>query len=191
MFPWSGVVPPRTALASSSAAQAGRHPQAGRRPHDGCAPEPPTGKDLIAVTPAAVISRFDGNTLDGTTRLDGMAYLYPGERMPVQVDPRRADRITQTRVEWKPMRAAALPGPRIPLEVRVTGTEAQMGSVLVNFSPGDTGARAPAPSVPDHGGLAWTGTSLTVMLAALTIVTLLGLLLLGAARRRKAHGEEA
>lgn len=91
-------------------------------------------KDLIAVTPAAVISRFDGNTLDGTTRLDGMAYLYPGERMPVQVDPRRADRITQTRIEWKPMRAAALPGPRIPLEVRVTGTEAQMGSVLVNFS---------------------------------------------------------
>ena len=91
-------------------------------------------KDMIAVTPAAVISRFDGSKLDGTTRLGGMAYLYPGERMPVQVDPNRADRITQTRVEWKPLRRAALPGPRTPLEVQVTGTEAQMGSVLLNFS---------------------------------------------------------
>ncbi len=91
-------------------------------------------KDMIAVTPAAVISRFDGNQLDGTTRLDGLAYLYPGERFPVQVDPSRADRITQTRVEWKPLRKAALPGPRVPLEVRVDGTKAEMGSVLLNFS---------------------------------------------------------
>ena len=91
-------------------------------------------KDMIAITPAAVISRFDGSKLDGTTRLGGLAYLYPGERMPVQVDPDRADRITQTRVEWKPLRRAALPGPRIPLEVRVTSTEAEMGSVLLNFS---------------------------------------------------------
>ncbi|MDP9900342.1 FxLYD domain-containing protein [Variovorax ginsengisoli] len=91
-------------------------------------------KDVIAVTPSAVISRFDGNELDGTTRLDGLAYLYPGERFPVQVDPRRADRITQTRVEWKPLRKAALPGPRVPLEVRVEGTKAELGSVLLNFS---------------------------------------------------------
>lgn len=91
-------------------------------------------KDTIAVTPAAVISRFDGNQLDGTTRLDGVAYLYPGERLPVQVDPNRADRITQTRVEWKPMRRAALPGPRVPLEVKVDGTKAEIGSVLLNFS---------------------------------------------------------
>jgi len=91
-------------------------------------------KDVIAVTPSAVISRFDGNQLDGTTRLDGLAYLYPGERFPVQVDPRRADRITQTRVEWKPLRKAALPGSRPPLEVRVEGTKAELGSVLLNFS---------------------------------------------------------
>ena len=91
-------------------------------------------QDMIAVTPAAVISRFDGNQLDGTTRLDGLAYLYPGERFPVQVDPNRADRITQTRVEWKPMRRAALPGPRVPLEVKVDGTKAELGSVLLNFS---------------------------------------------------------
>lgn len=91
-------------------------------------------QDMIAVTPAAVISRFDGNQLDGTTRLDGVAYLYPGERLPVQVDPNRADRITQTRVEWKPMRRAALPGPRVPLEVKVDGTKAEIGSVLLNFS---------------------------------------------------------
>ncbi|RYY93285.1 MAG: TFIIB-type zinc ribbon-containing protein [Comamonadaceae bacterium] len=90
--------------------------------------------DTIAVTPAAVISRFDGNRLDGTTRIGGIAYLYPGERIPVQVDPDRADRITQTRVEWKPLRRATLPGARTPLEVQVTGTEARIGSVLLNFS---------------------------------------------------------
>ena len=63
-----------------------------------------------------------------------MAYLYPGERLPVQVDPNRADRITQTRVEWKPMRRAALPGPRVPLDVKVDSTKAEIGSVLLNFS---------------------------------------------------------
>ncbi|MDA7419232.1 FxLYD domain-containing protein [Xenophilus arseniciresistens] len=91
-------------------------------------------KDRIAIAPAAVISRYDGNRLDGSTQLDGVAYLYPGERLPVQVDPQRADRITQTRVEWKPLRGAPLPGPRQPLEVQVSSTEAQVGSVLLNFS---------------------------------------------------------
>lgn len=90
-------------------------------------------KDTIAIAPAAVISMFDGNTADGTTKF-ALAYLYPGERFPLQVDPNRADRITQTRVEWKPMRKAALPGPRLPLEVTVDGTRATTGSVLLNFS---------------------------------------------------------
>ena len=91
-------------------------------------------KDQIAIAPAAVISRFDGSKLDGTTVLGGPAYLYPGERFPVQIDPSRADRITQTRVEWKPMRRAALPGPRTPLEVTIDSTRATTGSVLLNFS---------------------------------------------------------
>lgn len=90
-------------------------------------------KDTIAISPAAVISMFDGSTVDGTTKF-ALAYLYPGERFPLQVDPKRADRITQTRIEWKPMRKAALPGPRLPLEVTVDGTRATTGSVLLNFS---------------------------------------------------------
>ncbi|CAN5920884.1 hypothetical protein BH11PSE13_BH11PSE13_44040 [soil metagenome] len=91
-------------------------------------------KDAIAVSPAAVISRYDGSKLDGTTTLSGLAYLYPGERMPIIVEPREANRITQTRVEWKPLRRAALPGARTPLEVAVTSTRAGTSSVLVNFS---------------------------------------------------------
>ena len=91
-------------------------------------------KDRIAIAPAAVISRYDGSKLDGTTVLAGPAYLYPGERFPVQVDPSRTDRITQTRVEWKPMRRAALPGQRTPLEVTIESTRATTGSVLLNFS---------------------------------------------------------
>lgn len=91
-------------------------------------------RDMIAVSPGAVISHFDGNQQGATTPLSGLAYLYPGERYPLVLDPRRADRITQTRIEWKPMRRAALPGPRVPLEVHVTGTRAATSSVLVNFS---------------------------------------------------------
>ncbi|MDH6590420.1 hypothetical protein M2165_000309 [Variovorax sp. TBS-050B] len=90
--------------------------------------------DAIAIAPGAVVSRYDGSRLDGTTAVGGPAYLYPGERFPVLLEPRGADRITSTRVEWKPMRRAALPGPRAPLEVRVTDTRAATSSVLVNFS---------------------------------------------------------
>ncbi|WP_062480481.1 FxLYD domain-containing protein [Variovorax boronicumulans] len=90
--------------------------------------------DAIAISPGAVISRFGGSTADGTTRLDALASLYPGERFPILLEPKAVDRITQTRVEWKPMRRAELPGPRKPLEVQVTGTQAGTGSVLLNFS---------------------------------------------------------
>ena len=90
--------------------------------------------DAIAVAPGAVVSRYDGSRLDGTTPVAGPAYLYPGERFPVLLAPRESDRITATRVEWKPMRRAAMPGPRAPLQVRVEDTRAQTGSVLVNFS---------------------------------------------------------
>ena len=89
-------------------------------------------KDMIAITPAAVISMFDGSSAEGTTGFQ-RAYLYPGERIPVQIDPSKADRITQTRIEWKLMRKAALPGPRPPLEPKVESTRATTGGVLVNF----------------------------------------------------------
>ncbi len=91
--------------------------------------------DAIAMSPGAVVSRFDGSRLDGTTAVSGPAYLYPGERLPVLLEPRGGSgRITATRAEWKPMRRAALPGPRVPLQVRVTDTRADTSSVLVNFS---------------------------------------------------------
>lgn len=91
-------------------------------------------KDRIAVSPGAVVSAFDGSTFDGSTVVDGVAYLYPGERFPVLIEPRVGHRITQTRIEWKPMRATGLPGPRAPLEVEVAQTRAGTSSVLVNFS---------------------------------------------------------
>lgn len=90
--------------------------------------------EAIALAPGAVISRYDGNRLDGTTAVAGPAYLYPGERFPVLLEPRDTDRISATRVEWKPMRRAAMPGPRMPLQVRVEDTRAATSSVLVNFS---------------------------------------------------------
>lgn len=91
-------------------------------------------KEAVVIAPGGVISRFGGSKADGATAIQGLAYLYPGERLPILLEPRDVDRITQTRVEWKPMRRAALPGPRTPLEVQVTGTKAETGSVLLNFS---------------------------------------------------------
>ncbi len=111
-------------------------------------------KDTIAITPALVISKFDGNTPVGTTKVE-LAYLYPGERFPVQVDPHLADRITQTRIEWKPMRKAVLPGPRIPLEIKIDSTRATTGSVLLNFS-----RRFVYKAVEVKGSVANPGTSI-------------------------------
>lgn len=90
--------------------------------------------DAIVLAPGGVISRFSGSKAHGTTNIAGLAYLYPGERFPIFLEPQDMERITATRIEWKPMRRAALPGPRKPLEVRVTGTKAETGSVLLNFS---------------------------------------------------------
>lgn len=90
--------------------------------------------DAVVLAPGGVISRFSGNKFHGTTNITGLAYLYPGERFPIFLEPQDMERITQTRIEWKPMRRAALPGPRKPMEVKVTGTRAETGSVLLNFS---------------------------------------------------------
>lgn len=93
-------------------------------------------RDVIAIAPGAVISQFDGSRSAGQTLLQGPAYLYPGERFPVLLQPHYegSGRITQTRVEWKPLRRAALPGARIPLAVHVDSTRAATSNVLVNFS---------------------------------------------------------
>ncbi|SFP83673.1 FxLYD domain-containing protein [Variovorax sp. 770b2] len=90
--------------------------------------------DAVVLAPGGVISRFSGNKAHGTTNITGLAYLYPGERFPIFLEPEDMERFTSTRIEWKPMRRAALPGPRKPLEVKVTGTKAELGSVLLNFS---------------------------------------------------------
>jgi len=90
--------------------------------------------DAVVLAPGGVISRFSGSKAHGTTTIAGLAYLYPGERFPIFLEPQDMERFTDTRIEWKPMRRAALPGPRKPLEVKVTGTKAATGSVLLNFS---------------------------------------------------------
>ena len=60
--------------------------------------------------------------------------LYPGERLPILLQPYGVERVTGWRTEWKPMRKAALPGSRPALEVAITGTQALEGSALVNFT---------------------------------------------------------
>lgn len=92
-------------------------------------------KDKIVLSPGAVISLFNGNKAVGTDSVHGITALYPGERRALTLKPTPwGERITQTRVLWKPMRQAALPGPRVPLQLQITGKKAGISSVLVNFS---------------------------------------------------------
>ena len=111
--------------------------------------------DEIVLAPGGVISRFSGSKAHGTTSIAGLAYLYPGERFPIFLEPEDMERFTSTRIEWKPMRRAALPGPRVPLEVKVTGTKAEIGSVLLNFS-----QRFSYKSVEVRGSVKNPGTSI-------------------------------
>ena len=91
-------------------------------------------KDRIALAPGAVITQFDGSKQTGEHKVSGLTTLYPGERFPLLLESQGNDRISQTRIAYKPMRAAALPGPRVPLDIKIEGTKAEIGSVLLNFS---------------------------------------------------------
>ncbi|WP_295855886.1 FxLYD domain-containing protein [uncultured Xylophilus sp.] len=90
--------------------------------------------DTIAVAPVAVVERFDAGRPLSAVSLRGPALLYPGERFPLRIEGERNGPIDDVRVTWKPSRRLALPGPRPPLEIAVTGTRAETGRVLLNFS---------------------------------------------------------
>jgi hypothetical protein len=90
--------------------------------------------DAIALSPAVRLTPLDGARSGRPIVIAEAGMLYPGERLPVLLQPYGVERITGWRTEWKPIRKAALPGPRPRVEVAVTGTEAQEGSALVNFT---------------------------------------------------------
>lgn len=90
--------------------------------------------DAIALSPAVLLTPLDGGRAGRPIAIAEVGTLYPGERLPIVLQPYGVDRITGWRTEWKPSRKSALPGPRPALEVQLTGMQAQEGSALVNFS---------------------------------------------------------
>jgi hypothetical protein len=90
--------------------------------------------DAIALSPALLLTPLDGARAGRPIVIAEAGMLYPGERLPILLQPYGVERVTGWRTEWKPIRKAALPGPRPALEVAVTGTQAQEGSALVNFT---------------------------------------------------------
>ena len=62
------------------------------------------------------------------------AYLYPGERVPVELVGRDFARYTEVKTDWTPAKRAELPGPRPKLAVTVENTEAAVGTGTLNFS---------------------------------------------------------
>ena len=62
------------------------------------------------------------------------AYLYPGERVPVELVGRDFARYTEVKTDWTPAKRAELPGLRPKLAVTVENTEAAVGTGTLNFS---------------------------------------------------------
>jgi len=90
--------------------------------------------DAIALSPALLLTPLDGAQAGRPIVVAEAGMLYPGERLPILLQPYGVPRVTGWRTEWKAIRKAALPGPRPKLEVAVTGTQALEGSALVNFT---------------------------------------------------------
>ena len=90
--------------------------------------------DAIALSPALLLTPLDGAQAGRPIVVAEAGMLYPGERLPILLQPYGVPRVTGWRTEWKPIRKAALPGPRPKLEVAVNGTRALEGSALVNFT---------------------------------------------------------
>ena len=89
--------------------------------------------DVVVLGIQGLVTPYDKEKA-GTPSSIGALSLYPGESFPVRVVPRGLERMNRTVVRWAPSRRAALPGPRVPLEIAIASTKASTGSVLVNFS---------------------------------------------------------
>ncbi len=90
--------------------------------------------DAIALSPAVLLTPLDGARAGRPLVVAEAGMLYPGERLPILLQPYGVPQVTGWRTEWKPIRKAALPGPRPALEVSITGTKGMEGSALVNFT---------------------------------------------------------
>lgn len=90
--------------------------------------------DAIALSPALLLTPLDGARAGRPIVIAEAGMLYPGERLPILLQPYGVEKVTGWRTEWKPIRKAALPGPRPALEVAITGTQGVEGSALVNFT---------------------------------------------------------
>lgn len=90
--------------------------------------------EAIALSPALLLTPLDGARAGRPMVVAEGGMLYPGERLPILLQPYGVEKVTGWRTEWKPIRKAALPGPRPALEVSIDKTQAVEGSALVNFT---------------------------------------------------------
>ncbi len=94
-----------------------------------------TSDRYVALSPRASIAVFDGSQpLELRQSWELPAYLYPGERVPVELVGRDFARYTEVKTDWTPAKRAKLPGPRPKLAVTVENTEAAVGTGTLNFS---------------------------------------------------------
>jgi hypothetical protein len=91
-------------------------------------------REAIAVAPALRMTPLDQGQPGRPQVVNGPALLYPGERLPIRLQAEGLAQVSGWRTEWKPMRRAALPGSRLPVEVAVGPIEALWGRAVVNFT---------------------------------------------------------
>ncbi len=94
-----------------------------------------TSDTYVALSPRVKIAVFDGSrAVDLRQEWELPTHLYPGERVPVALPGGRYDRVTEMKADWRPVKRAAMPGPRPKLAVTVENTEANIGTGTLNFS---------------------------------------------------------
>lgn len=89
----------------------------------------------VALSPGMEISVFDGSRpLRLRQEWSLPAMLYPGERVPVQLNGEDFERYSEVKTDWQPAKRAALPGSRPKLDISIENTEAGIGTGTLNFT---------------------------------------------------------
>lgn len=91
--------------------------------------------DYVALDAVMKLSIFNGATdLKMRSAWPLPDRIYPGDRVPIRLNGQDSSRYTEVKVDWLPMKRAALPGPRAKLELNVENTEAGIGTGTLNFT---------------------------------------------------------
>ncbi|OZI35494.1 hypothetical protein CEG14_10445 [Bordetella genomosp. 1] len=91
--------------------------------------------DMIVLAPTPRFAIYDGaQKLELRPNWPLPEQLYPGQRVPLELEGRNFARVTEAKTDWLPARQAPLPGIRPKLDITLDRTEAGIGTGTLNFT---------------------------------------------------------